>query len=59
MIFLPLGSCSNVTEIRLTYSQGLILFFCSFLALRFDDRVSRVEKITDFYIDNEDELFGG
>ena len=44
---------------RLTYDLGLVLFFCSFLALRSRDSVTRIMKITDFDIRDEKELFGG
>lgn len=50
---------SSVKVIRLTYKQGLALFFCSFLALRFEDNVSPIGKITDYCILKEQELFAG
>ena len=44
---------------QLTGHQGLVLFFCSFLALRFEDSKNPAEDIVDEAIHNERELFAG
>ena len=40
-------------------NQGLVLFFCTFLALRFEDLKDPVMKILDYEIQKEKELFAG
>lgn len=37
----------------------MVLFFCSFLALRFEDLKTPVKKITDYDLHKEEELFAG
>lgn len=37
----------------------MVLFFCTFLALRSQDAGRPVESIRDYELDNEEELFGG
>lgn len=43
----------------LTENQGLVLFFCSFLALRSRDTAIALGKIKDYEIHLEEELFAG
>lgn len=38
---------------------GMVLFFCTFLALRSQDCGRPVEKIRDYELEDEEELFGG
>lgn len=40
-------------------STEMVLFFCTFLALRSQDAGRPVESIRDYELDNEEELFGG
>jgi len=37
----------------------MVLFFCSFLALRSEDTITEITKISDSEMHNEKELFGG
>lgn len=37
----------------------MVLFFCTFLALRSQDCHKPVEGIRDYELDDEEELFGG
>ena len=40
-------------------NQGLVLFYCSFLALRSEDLKSPVKVKQDYYLHREKELFAG
>ena len=37
----------------------MVLFFCTFLALRSEDPVGPIKEISDYRIHNEKELFAG
>lgn len=40
-------------------SPGMVIFFCTFLALRSQDRAKQVEEIRDYELHGEEELYGG
>lgn len=37
----------------------MVIFFCTFLALRSQDRAKQVEEIRDYELHGEIELYGG
>ena len=39
--------------------KGLVLFFCSFIALRSEDTVGPLKSIQDSDLEHEKEYFGG
>lgn len=43
----------------LTGSSGMVIFFCTFLALRSQDSGRPVDNIRDYEMEDEEELFGG
>lgn len=50
---------SRVPVAQLAENQGLVLFFCSFLALRSENVVNPIVTIKDYDIHKEDALFAG
>lgn len=50
---------SRVPGTQLAENQGLVLFFCSFLALISENVVNPIVTIKDYDIHKEDELFAG
>ena len=48
-----------VTYQSINYNPELVLFFCSFLALRSEDTSNNLTAISDSVLHNEKELFGG
>jgi hypothetical protein len=66
------GSCLNLcrrrrggyelvlwANLKFSTIEQMVLFFCTFLALRSQDAGRPVESIRDYELDNEEELFGG
>ncbi|GFF49808.1 hypothetical protein IFM51744_07178 [Aspergillus udagawae] len=66
------GSCLNLcrrrrggyelvlwANFKFSTIEQMVLFFCTFLALRSQDAGRPVESIRDYELDNEEELFGG
>lgn len=51
----PLG----IVDYGLLTVSGMVLFFCTFVALRSQDCGHPVERIRDYELDDEQELFGG
>ncbi|KAH2162989.1 hypothetical protein KXV44_004039 [Aspergillus fumigatus] len=46
-------------NLKFSTIEQMVLFFCTFLALRSQDAGRPVESIRDYELDNEEELFGG
>ncbi|KAH8426939.1 uncharacterized protein LDX57_004662 [Aspergillus melleus] len=46
-------------NLKFSTIEHMVLFFCTFLALRSQDCHKTVERIRDYELDDEEELFGG
>lgn len=50
---------SSAADLELTRWLGMVVFFCSFLALRSQDAGRPVSDIRDYEMEDEEELYGG
>ena len=49
----------SIQETYLSTNKGLVLFFCTFLALRAEDTANRVVSPIDTSLHHEDEFYAG